>query len=150
MGVFGDHGLLLGKDGHMRVVLVEPSAGARTALSSQLGELGIEVASFADPHVAFLFLLGHIDRTDGVLVNGDDERRTSRLLARLEMLAAPVAVVTYSGREPGRAAAIAVAGRTARRAERREPQRAERREPRRAERREPGRARESSADPRRS
>lgn len=53
---------------------------------------------------------GRLDRVDGVLVNGDDEIRTGRLLARLEVLAAPVAVVTYSGRDPGRAAATAIAG----------------------------------------
>jgi len=93
----------------MRIVLVEPSATERRALSAWLGDLGIEVAPFGDPHVAFLFLLGRLDQVDGVLVNGDDEPRTSRLLARLEMLA-PVAVVTYSGRDPERLSAIAIAG----------------------------------------
>lgn len=93
----------------MRIVLVEPSATARTALQAWLGDLGIEVAPFRDPQIAFLFLLGRLDQVDGVLVNGDDEPQTSRLLQRLEMLPSPVAVVTYSARDPERAAAMAVA-----------------------------------------
>jgi hypothetical protein len=98
------------KNGRMRIILVEPSVAGRTALSARFGDLGIEVAPFGDPHVAFLFHLGRLDQVDGVLVNGDDVVRTSRLLARLEMLAPPIAVVTYSSRDPGRAAAIAVVG----------------------------------------
>ena len=75
-----------------------------------LRRLGLAVAPFADPHIAFLFLLGRWEDVDEVLVNGDDEPQTSRLLRRLEMLPAPVAVVTYSGRDPERAAALAIAG----------------------------------------
>lgn len=102
----------LGKNGGMRVVLVEPSASGRRSLSAWLSDLGIQVAPFGDPHIAFLFLLGRLDEVDGVLVNGDDQPRGSRLLRRLEMLPAPVAVVTYSGPDVGHAAAtIAIAGR---------------------------------------
>jgi hypothetical protein len=111
-----DHGTLrerlkgFGSNGRMRVVLVEPSATGRTALVTWLRDLGIEVAPFRDPHVAFLFLLVRLEEVDGVLVNGDDAPQTSRLLRRLEMLPAPVAVVTYSSRDPGRASAMAIAG----------------------------------------
>lgn len=101
-----------GKKGRMRIVLVEASAAGRRALSARLADLGVEVAPFGDPHVAFLFLLGRLDHVDGVLVNGDDEPQTSRLLQRLEMLPAPVAVVKYSGKD-GRASTIAIAGREA-------------------------------------
>lgn len=94
----------------MRIVLVEPSAPGRMALLAWLGDLGIEVAPFQDPQVAFPFLLGRLDQVEGVLVNGDDEPQTSRLLQRLEMLPAPVAVVTYSSRDPARASAMAIAG----------------------------------------
>lgn len=114
-----------GKNGRMRIVLVEPSATGRRALSAWLGDVGIQVAPFGDPHVAFLFLLARLDQVDGVLVNGDDEPRTSRLLQRLEALPEPVAVVTYSGRERGCAARIAVAGRARTHPERPEPTRSE-------------------------
>lgn len=68
------------------------------------------MAPFGDPHVAFLFFLGRLDQVDGVLVNGDDEPGTSRLLQRLEMLPSQVAVVTYSDRDPEREGAIMVTG----------------------------------------
>ena len=96
--------------GGMKVVLVEPNASARATLVARLRRLGIAVASFQDAHTAFLFLLGRLEDVDGVLVNGDDEPQTSRLLRRLEILPSPVAVVTYSGRDPERATAMAIAG----------------------------------------
>jgi hypothetical protein len=94
----------------MKVLLVEPNTSALTALVTHLRRVGIAVAPFQDAHMAFLFLLGRLEDVDGVLVNGDDEPQMSRLLRRLEMLPAPVAVVTYSGRDLEREAATAIAG----------------------------------------
>lgn len=103
--------LLWGASHQMNVLVIEPNATARAALAARLTDLGIGVASFQDPYVAFLFLVGRLEEVDGVLVNSDDELETSRLLRRLEVLPAPVAVVTYSGRDPERAAVMAAAGR---------------------------------------
>ena len=92
------------------MLVIEANAAARAELVEQLRRLGRAVAPFADPHIAFLFLLGRLENVDGVLVNGDAEPRTSRLLRQLEMSPAPVVVVTHSGLHPQRAVAMAIAG----------------------------------------
>lgn len=99
-----------GRNGRVRIVLVEPSAAGRVMIKARLGDLGIEVLALGDPYIAFLFLLGRMHQVDAVLVNVDDEPRTSRLVQRLEVLPAPIAVVTYSARDPEREAALMVAG----------------------------------------
>jgi hypothetical protein len=90
----------------MRVVLVEPDAGARRELVAELQQCGIAVAPFGDPRIAFLFLLGKLDEVDGVLVDDDDAELPAWLRCRLDILPVAPLVVTYSGRHPEREARI--------------------------------------------
>lgn len=60
----------------------------------------------AIPRTAFFFLLARVDEVDGVLVNGDEGEWSSWLRRRLEMLSAPLPIVTYSGCNPEREARI--------------------------------------------
>lgn len=94
----------------MRVLVVEADVSVRADVVDRLLYSGLEVAAFGDPQTAFLFLLGRLEQVDGVLMNADDEPQASRLLRRLEMLGVPIAVVTYSGRDPSHETEMTIAG----------------------------------------
>jgi hypothetical protein len=91
-------------------MVVDADASTRTDVIEQLGAEGIDAASFANPDVAFFFLLGRLDELTGVLVNEDDGSRVPGLLRRLEMLPVPIAVATYSGRDAQRPVTMGVVG----------------------------------------
>jgi hypothetical protein len=85
------------------VVLVEPDLAGRRALDSLLRHSGVSVASFADPQIAFLFLLARVDEVEEVLVNDDGGAWSDWLRRRLELLYAaslPPSVESYSALRP--------------------------------------------------
>jgi DNA-binding response OmpR family regulator len=76
----------------MNVLLVDSNSMLRSEVGSLLRDLGFSVHPFADPHFAFLYLLGKQDEIDAVAVNSDDG---DGFLQRIEVLG-PMAAVTYS------------------------------------------------------
>lgn len=91
----------------VRVALVEGDAPLRSALRELLRALGSrQVYAFADPEIAFHFLLARPGDV-AVVVANDDDAATPRLLRRLQLLPASPWPVTYSGRRLARATARA-------------------------------------------
>lgn len=86
----------------MKVALVDADPFVRREIVEVLQVHGVSVASFSDPHTAFLFVLGRLHELDGVLVNDDCGRWSPWLRARVELLSTPLPVASYSGQHPER------------------------------------------------
>jgi len=89
----------------MKILVVEKHPGMRDSLVSQLRAAGMHPAAFGDHHTALLFLLGHLEEIEAVLVNAADPTETARLRRKLEVLGVVVGTVLHPGwTGPARAA----------------------------------------------
>lgn len=88
----------------MNIMLVDSNMALRLEIETLYRDRGFSVHSFADPNVAFLYLLANWEKIDAVAVNSDGG---NAFLQRIEVMG-PIAAIAYSGSDLDRGAEIAL------------------------------------------